>query len=175
MKFSSAQQHAPSTALPHSPPAQTPASRKGLQSLSKARDRGNGWAAALPAHWQLWPQSGSPAVGGNRNVHLKSSLGHGESTGALLTLPCAAFPSLCSNSQSLPSKREMKCSFIGFYVGYKMFPSSPPLSLLSSRKHTNLWYNLGKSQSRGTQTHLCLVNGPVSSRAMYLHLKTGEL
>lgn len=36
-------------------------------------------------------------------------------------LPCAAFPSLCKNSQSLPSKREMKCSFIGFYVGYKMF------------------------------------------------------
>lgn len=27
----------------------------------------------------------------------------------------------CSNSPSLPSKWEMKCSFIGFYVGYKMF------------------------------------------------------
>lgn len=54
-------------------------------------------------------------------MNLKSSLGHGESTGALLTLPCAAFPSLCNNSQLLPSKWEMKCSFIGFYVGYKMF------------------------------------------------------
>lgn len=67
----------------------------------------------------------------------------------------------CSNSPSLPSKWEMKCSFIGFYVGYKMFHFIffLFLSLLSSRKQTNLWYNLGKSQSRGTQTHLCLVNG----------------
>lgn len=94
-------------------------------------------------------------------MHLKSSLGHSESTGALLTLACAAFPSLCKNSQSLPSKREMKCSFIGFYVGYKMFHFIfffffPCLH--SSRKHTNLWYNLGKSQSKGTQTRLCLVN-----------------
>lgn len=37
-------------------------------------------------------------------MNLKSSLGPGESTGALLTVPCAALSSLCNNSQLLPSK-----------------------------------------------------------------------
>lgn len=36
-------------------------------------------------------------------------------------LPCSAFLPACNSALVLPSKRKMKCSFIGFYVGYKMF------------------------------------------------------
>lgn len=79
----------------------------------------------------------------------------------------------------------MKCSFIGFYGGSKMFHFLFYffffvflfLSFLSSRKYSNLWDNLGKSQSRGTQTHLCLVNDSlmsVSSQATHLCVKKGD-
>lgn len=56
---------------------------------------------------------------------------------------------------------------VPFYLFFSFFFPSLSLSLLhSSRKHSNLWYNLGKSQSRGTQTRLCLVNDFLMGRVL---------
>lgn len=112
-----------------------------------------------------WSTAGVPC----QACHLAATLGRAGDNGMLKGLALSpALPSpLCENSPPLPSQWEMKCSFIGFYVGYKMFHFISLfffnyyfflLFLLSSRKHTNLWCDLGKSQSRGTQTRLCLVN-----------------